>query len=70
MKPATDHTGSRLPAHLRGKTAKVIETALIARRVDRIIGAHIAGREALPLANMLADALTFPPRDLLNDRKR
>lgn len=55
----------KTPALLAGKTARQIETILIARRVDRIINERVARPAAVQSAKTLVHALTtLTPRKL------
>lgn len=60
----------RIPARLRGRTAKHIAAVCIAHRVDRVIGEHSERPDALRRADTLVAALTLKPRDPFTVRKR
>ena len=55
----------KTPALLAGKTARQIETILIARRVDRIVNERVARPAMVKRAKTLVHALTtLKPRKL------
>jgi hypothetical protein len=59
-------SGSKLiPARLRGRTVRQIESVLIAHRVDRVINEHVERPDALRRVRVFRDTLSLAPKPKL-----